>query len=275
MTTAPSNTHRAALNLSAQAHRIAQEGSFIAGALNALFFSQPQQLVSARAHGAENAISAMGFGADHQLQETRARVKSQRLEGSSSQIARGWANEILGPGDLTDAVAAFLGAAACKPGATRQVPSIASEDAQSSLALAEALNAHPELSSRLCPIAAGALGGTSGSDWLSLIWRYKGDNGYRGTHALLSVREISALALSARAISDGKGRSIRIFATISGARIALFSIKRKGGSMASDSACDQLAIHAHGRGLKLLATKGAFQSAAVAQLSARGMRPIQ
>jgi hypothetical protein len=170
-----------------------------------------------------------------------------RGKGSSSQLARGWGQSMIAQARASEEAksSAFdiasrmmgLGVRSERVGPHKKAPVRAQPGVAQFLACAE-FDASSEAQDIFVQLARKAL--AAKGTHLAMHASYGPANGYRGTHVLADLAELSACEFRAESRFDARGASIHVYADVDGARRDLVSFKRKGGDGPSESQPDHL-----------------------------------
>lgn len=221
----------------------------------------------------------LASNASEPLAASSANLKTMRRGGSSSQLARGWADR------MAEAACPDKEAAARAVSIARRMMGLglASERVGPGRLAAAARQAHTvsqfvacaefdscEASQKIfCEMALRALRGASGATHLCLHSGYGQANGYRGSHLMASIADLAAGGLRAESRTSMRGASIHVFCEVAGQRHDLVSFKRKGGDGPSEPAPDQLQATLLARGA--LRAAAALPSTAILRDTGRSL----
>lgn len=189
-------------------------------------------------------------------------LKTMGRGGSSTQLSRGWADQmisqaaqaiadsLISPAPLAaerafDVAARIMGLGRKNDrvgsGKIVTTPSTAGPRLSKFVACLE-LDACLDTKKIFIELARAALRGTHSASHLGLHASYGRENGYRGTHMLLNINDLMRADLQVESSFDERGASIHVFATIDGSRHNLVSFKRKGGDGPSERYADQMQV---------------------------------
>jgi hypothetical protein len=219
-------------------------------ALNSHISAQHKQWFFEREHLPDTTPHFLSMTASAYSQQTPVvALTSMRGKGSSSQLARGWADIMVSQtqAPLEDQVRALniasrmmgLGVRSHRIGLKKSPPVRARSGIQQFMACME-FDSCSQSQNIFIQMARKALHhkGTH----LVMHASYGRLNGYRGTHLLANLHELTSCEFQAESRIDARGASIHVYTDIHGTRRDLVTFKRKGGDGPSESQPDHLQI---------------------------------